>query len=344
MRIFMIVAMAVTTVYSQTVFAESWLISDAKFDRLVPNAEETSTTAAPKCCNSCLCGGAACNQYCSKALSYSRTNPNTSSCNRGLFGTAELLILRYHRADGARSGNYSIIPVVDTDDVDFRYQAAPRMTLGYRFDSGIGFRTRYFHYDADAPARFFDTVDASMNVRTFTIDMELFDTIRLGSRWAIELSGGIRYNEFEETMENYLPVAPIRENIFRGFGGVAGAEVHRAIGYYGSLYLRGRGSISAGDKKVNNGIDGEPNEAVILTNSIFGITELGAGVQYMRSVFGDRAIISFRSGYEWQMWHNYSSAFSTITSTPNNLDLAPTFAGPSDVGFHGFTLGMGLSF
>lgn len=261
-----------------------------------------------------------------------------------LFGSAELLILKYHRADGNRSGNYSLVPVVDTDDVDFRSQAAPRMTLGYLFDSGIGFRTRFFQYDADAPAVFFDSVDASANIKTFTIDMELFDRIRLGNRWAMELSGGIRYNEFKETMENYLPIAPIRENIFRGFGGVAGIEVQRALGSNAALYLRGRGSISTGDKMVNNGLDGEPNEAVILTNSIFGITEFGGGLQYSQSLFKNRAVMALRGGYEWQMWHNYSSAFSTITSTPNNLGLAPTFAGPSDVGFHGFTLGLEMTY
>ncbi len=268
--------------------------------------------------------------------------PTFPSC--GWFADAELLVLQYNRADGNRSGNYSLVPVIDTDDVDFDYQAAPRLTLGYRFASGLGFRARYFDYDADAPAVFFDTVQASMDIQTYTIDMELFDSFKIGQNWAFELSGGLRYNEFKETMENFLPVAPIRENIFRGFGGVLGAEAVRSFGAYGGLYMRGRGAILTGDKIVNNGLGGQPTEAVILTDTITGITEFGAGLQYTRSVFGGRAVASLRGGYEAQFWRNYSSAFSTITSAPNFIQTAPSFGGPADVGFHGFAIGAGLSF
>lgn len=262
----------------------------------------------------------------------------------GLFGETEVVFLRYHRADGNRTGNYSLVPVIDTDDVDFDYQAAPRLTLGYRFASGIGFRARYFDYDADAPAVFFDTVQASMNVDTYTVDMELFDTFRIGKKWSIELSGGVRYNEYKETMENFLPVAPIRENIFRGFGGVLGAEAQRSFGDFTSLYLRGRGSILTGDKEVNNGLDGQPAEAVILTDTMNSVTELGAGLRYTRKVFNGHMLLNLSAGYEWQLWQNYSSAFSTITSTPNFVATAPSFGGPADVGLHGFVLGAGLSF
>ncbi len=265
----------------------------------------------------------------------------------GFFHDAELLFFRYHRADGNRSGNYGLIPVVDTDDVDADYQAAFRGTLGYRLDSGLGFRTRYFYYDTDAPSVFPDTVGGSLAVETYTIDMELFDRLDLGPKWALEFSGGVRYNEFTETMENFLPAAPLRFNEFRGFGGILGAEAQRSFGNYGGLFVRGRGSILYGDKEVINGAgdpSGNPNEALILQDSVVGVTELAAGFQYTRPIFGGRVLANLRTGYEWQLWHNYSSAFSRITSVPNYLQDPVSFGAPSDVALHGFTLGLGFSY
>ncbi len=261
----------------------------------------------------------------------------------GLFGEAEILLFHYNRSDGNRSGNYSLVPVVDSDDVDFDVEASPRLTVGYRSGSGLGLRARYFDYSADAAA-VSEAVAASMSIDTYTLDLELFDQFRVGHDWTFELSGGIRYNEFNETMVNELPFSPIRQNIFRGFGGIIGGEVQRSVGSFGALYVRGRGAILTGDKKVNNGVGGEPDEAVRLTESIFSVMELASGLQYTRGLFGDRVLVQLRGGYEWQLWNNYSSSFATITSVSNTPGILPSFGGPADVGFHGATLGMTLSF
>ncbi|QDT05755.1 hypothetical protein K227x_41590 [Rubripirellula lacrimiformis] len=261
----------------------------------------------------------------------------------GLFGESEVLFFHYNRADGNRSGNYSLNPNVDSDDVDFDIEASPRLTLGYRTVDGLGFRARYFDYSAEAAATF-DTVDASMSVETYTLDFEIFDRFSFGRDWTFELSGGVRYNEFVETMVNYLPVAPIRENIFRGFGGIVGGEAQRSIGLGCAFYARGRGAILTGDKKVNNGVGGTPDESVRLTESIFSVMELASGLQYSRGLFNDAVQVQLRGGYEWQLWTNYSSSFDAITSVSSTPGILPSFGGPADVGFHGATMGMTLSF
>ena len=57
---------------------------------------------------------------------------------------AEALCFWYFRADGVRAGSYNNVPAVTTDDIEFKYNMSPRLTLGYVTNSGLGFRARWW--------------------------------------------------------------------------------------------------------------------------------------------------------------------------------------------------------
>ncbi len=92
------------------------------------------------------------------------------------------------------------------------------------------------------------------------------------------------------------------------------------------------------DKVVLNNIGETPQDA-ILADTTQGMTEIALGYEYSRCLGNTR--FTFRGGYEWQNWFNYSSAFTPVTTTPPGNPPA-SFAGPADVGFGGFTLMAGI--
>ena len=133
----------------------------------------------------------------------------------GIVFQAEALFFKYHRADGVRAGSYSNVPPDFTDDVNFDPEATPRLTLGYVFDNGLGFRGRWWKYDHQGAA-VFPATGVAMNVDTYTLDLEVFENFELNDCWTAEISGGVRYNEFDETMLDPIPPAT-RVNSFTGW-------------------------------------------------------------------------------------------------------------------------------
>ena len=254
----------------------------------------------------------------------------TAAGGGGVVFDAEALFFKYHRADGVRAGSFSNIPPTATDDIAFDRAATPRLTLGLVSGDGLGVRMRYWEY-AQVGGAVFPSTGVSMNVDTYTFDVELFEDIRFNDRWSLEISGGIRYNEFDEVMIDTNP-AVTRLNSFTGFGGIIGLEATRSLGRWGALYARGRGAIMADDKTVRE-ISATPHSA-ILTDSTQGMTEIAIGYEYSRLVGNCR--LAFRVGYEWQNWFNYSSNYSPFTTNPGNLP--PSFTGAGDVGFNGVGL------
>lgn len=254
----------------------------------------------------------------------------------GIVFQAEALFFKYFRADGMRAGNYDNVPAVSTDDIEFQYSITPRLTLGYVFDNGLGIRTRWWQYDQDGDAIFPDTLVA-MGVDAQTVDLELFEVFDLNDRWSVEIAGGIRYNDFKEWMIDSIPDAT-RSNSFSGFGGEISLEARRSLGRWGGLYLRGREAILQGDKTVLNYRPATTDQNAILRDSTLSMTEIAMGYEYTRQL--RRAVVTVRTGYEWQNWSNFSSAFTPVTTAPTNP--GANFAGASDVGFSGFTASLGI--
>jgi hypothetical protein len=240
----------------------------------------------------------------------------------GLFGEAELLFLRYHRADGVRIGSDA------GESGEFDFEPAYRLSAGVAGPGGLGFRTRYFEYDhAEAIG------DGVLGVDTYTIDFEVFEAFALNPNWAMEISGGVRYCNFNEQMTDPdFGVVEFREVGFNGAGLVTGLEARRAVGGLGLLYARTRAAVVQDDKTVVN----TATLPTRLIDTTGGMLELAVGGEVNYALAGG-AVLFARSGLEWQNWWNFSNEFDT-------LNTEEVFDGATDVGFGGFTFSLGMSY
>lgn len=239
---------------------------------------------------------------------------------------SEIVFFRYHRADGVNMNNYG-----DGDEAEFGFDVSPRLTLGYVSPDGLGVRVRWWEYNHASDSAYGQgdvagqTGDPSqISVDTYTIDIEFYEELSVGCYSTLEISGGIRYNEFEEQI-----IA--NTNRFSGFGGLIGAELNRSLAIGGSVYARARLAILMDDKKVILASESVPVQSTLL-DSTQGMTEIGFGYEYSRCLCGG-SILTARVGAEWQNWFNYSST-----------SINGTYGGPSDVGFGGFLVGVGLEY
>jgi hypothetical protein len=240
----------------------------------------------------------------------------------GVVGTAEVVWLNYGRADGTRVG-----VAAPGEDVDCGYEITPRLTVGFAGD-GLGARVRYWEYDHTTPA--FEGGASGLQVDTYTLDFELFETFALNENWFLEIAGGVRYNEFEEIM---VDDGDIRINQFNGLGGIVGGELRRMVGARSAVFGRARLALLVDDKRVFNN-DTAPVQNVVLNDVTVGMTEVAIGYDFIVPMnFGSLAFL--RAQAEWQNWSNYSSSFT-------DLNNAERFAGQSDVSFHGFGVAIGL--
>jgi hypothetical protein len=250
----------------------------------------------------------------------------------GLFGEAELLFLRYHRADGVRVGSDP------GESGEFDFEPAYRLSAGVMAPGGLGFRTRYFEYDHAE-----NIGDGILDVNTYTIDFELFEAFALNQNWAMEISGGVRYCNFKETMLDEEVAGQLlgdfREVGFNGAGLVTGLEARRAIGGIGLLYARTRAAVVQDDKTViqaSNVVVPVVNQSVRLVDTTGGMLELAVGGEVNYALDGG-AVLFARSGLEWQNWWNFSNEFDFLTGED-------FFDDATDVGFGGFTFSLGMSY
>jgi hypothetical protein len=245
--------------------------------------------------------------------------------NTGLIVLGEATFFRYHRADGVRVGTGA-----PGEDVEFDFEVAPRITVGYAGSDGFGARLRWWDYDHTAGTN--DGNNSFMTVDTFTLDVELFDTICCGPCWALEVSGGIRYNEFDERMVD-VPSNDERLNSFEGWGGIVGLELRRSIGCNSALFARTRGAILMDDKTVFNRDGSVIGNNTVLRDSTQGMVEIALGFEYCTQLDYGMTLFARAAG-EWQNWYNFSSSFN-----PDEDE----FCAPSDVGFGGFVFSVGVA-
>ena len=211
--------------------------------------------------------------------------------------------MRYHRSDGV--GN------------EFDFDFAPRVTLGYVACDGLGIRVRYWDMEADN--------NNGASIDTFTLDTELFQEYDLGCYTSLEVSAGIRYNEWtEEGLRN--------TDTFTGFGGIVGIEVTRSVAVGGSLYARLRQSIMMDDFSSSGWWTDNDNGSSRL-DTTRNITEIGLGWQ-TSCCLCDGAELTVHVGVEWQNWANYAESH-TIGVSGVDYDGVST----EDAGFGGFVIG-----
>lgn len=208
--------------------------------------------------------------------------PPTKECdgctNPGLFVQGTLLYLKSHNAD--------------IDEYEGEWDLGYRGSIGFENASGLRFAlTGFYHQTEFAGA---SGVDGE---HTFWyIDATIGDTIHCGEL-CLEVSGGIRYagNNFDETWPGGQNQASMNTSSeFEGFGPVFALEATRAIDDRFSLYATLRQSILFGEDDYDDGT------GVFSTDTLVGITEIGAGIQ---ANFGlGRADAFLRAGFEGQYW------------------------------------------
>jgi hypothetical protein len=91
------------------------------------------------------------------------------------------------------------------------------------------------------------------------------------------------------------------------------------------------------DKDIVNNAGVAGVQQVRLTDVVVGTTELAFGYDYTAPMC-DGSYYFVRLEAEWQNWYNYSSSF---VDTANNAN--ERFGGPSDVGFAGVGIGIGVA-
>ncbi len=299
--------------------------------------------AAVSYAGDCGCGVAACSptwNACGDCCDYGCGNycdPCGDAGGVGFFGEAELLFLRYHRADGTRVGAARV-----AEDVEFGFEPAQRYTLGLIGPGGLGVRARYFEFDHQEAA--LEGGGSALGVDAYTIDVELFEAFELNQNWAMEISGGIRHAGFRE---GFLDVdGGVLESRGIGsdtIGGIVGTELRRSVGI-GVLYARTRLAIVQGDKRAFQNIGAAEIQDLQLVDVTQGMMEIAIGSE-VNYELASGAVLFARSGLEWQTWYDVSNEFGGAPDILGGADVSEMFwEGPSNVGFGGFTFSAGISY
>ena len=244
---------------------------------------------------------------------------------RSVVADFEATFFRYLRSPGVQLGDDG------QDMTDFDSEFAPRVTLGVVNDEGFGVRVRWWEYDESASP----PAGGSISVDTYTIDLEVMQTVQLNSCVSAEFSGGARYVEFEELLnrgpDEGLEIGTNAHNRLSAVGGVVGAKVN-IDSRFGRMYGGARFSLLGDDKFVQ---DSDTNSAK--SDTIMSMMEIGTGVEFERCL-GNGMTFTGRVGYEWQMWENFTEGRDV-----NNDEFDNFYGGGADVGFAGFVLGASLS-
>ncbi|MBW3597228.1 MAG: hypothetical protein KY475_08130 [Planctomycetes bacterium] len=278
----------------------------------------------------------------------------------GFFGEAELLFLRYHRADGVRIGGDA------GENTEFDFEPAQRYTLGLSGPGGFGARVRWFEYDHFEGAENAAAGDG-IGVDLWTIDVEGFEAFELNDVWALEVSGGLRFTNFREQMIDVGEGDDRRIGV-DALGGIVGLEARRSLGL-GLVYARARFAVVQGDKQLFNQ-DGQSLGPVVdpVTGALTGVAPAGAHTQNVQLLdttqamlelaigsevnyeLANGAVLFARSGLEWQHWYAFSSAFNQGGEgfgghfPPLLVQNEGLWDGDSDVGLGGFTFSAGVSY
>jgi len=186
-------------------------------------------------------------------------------CDRsGFIGGAEVLFLRAYESEGGfNNGNY---------DEGYRFW------LGWQGAGGLGVRLRYFDYDSES--------DDGDLFESEAVDLEVYDAIRFGCNWDLNIGGGIRYADVAINEDD-------GEDAINGVGPVLSIELLRHVGDRAALYAIARESIIVGD-----GFDGGEVEEDLC----IAISELQLGLQVHREL-ASGALLYGRVGWETQ-WYD----------------------------------------
>jgi hypothetical protein len=234
-----------------------------------------------------------------------------AGCGSSWYASLEATIFKFHESGGIRNADAS-----ESDDMG--YEVFPRIEIGRIDCDGWGTRARFWMFE--------DSVnlpnDGLIDIETYNIDLEVFQTLDINECTAVELAVGLRYNSFEMFEEGE------DGNVdFDGFGLTFGVEARRAT-CGGNMYAKARFSILTGDIEYDD-VDAVTDGTY--DNHISDQLELGVGYQWCRCMFTG-STVNLRVGYELQRWSEYG-----VADTNDDDYLL-------DVGFAGFVAGGTIEF
>jgi len=239
------------------------------------------------------------------------------SCDQsGVFFDAEVTFFRFHNNAGIHPSN------------EFGFETSPRITVGYRSPDGLGTRLRWWQYDHQNHSG-----RSPYAIDTYNVDLEVFEEFSLGSCTSIELSAGIRYNEFDQfSDDDDTDIGPgFGWYAFDGFGAIVGIEARRSMSCNSAIYARLRQAVLMDDYVVMDNYAPHGDESPvngkgkdIIHDTVVGMTEIALGYETSLASSG-RYSVNGRVGVEWQQWHNY-------------------LAGIWDSGFVGVTAGVSVDY
>ncbi len=239
----------------------------------------------------------------------------------GLFGTIEVTFLRPHL-----SGAQPFLAAAGGANrfIDNNYQTGVRYQLGYKADSGLGVRGRYFSYDNS-----FSYV-APLAPGNFGIEMSVADfEVTLDQRlrhFDLDLSAGIRYGKqsYSNGTATLFNIIGVGSLTFEGVGPTASMGARRALGNSGlSLFGNVRGSVLVGD--LRNGAVLWNMPAGTIQDEVMTVAENQMGLAYTRPL-SNGMVLELRTAWESQYWMN-STLADDFYGIGSNLGMTgPTIA------------------
>lgn len=232
-----------------------------------------------------------------------------------LFGDIEVTFLQPHISGSqAAFGLGAVGRLIDGD-----FQTGMRYILGYRNDSGVGVRGRFWQYDHSF------TYLPPFEPAVFGIRMDVADTeITLDQRlrhWDMQVSAGLRYGRLEYSNETPT-LFGVGTATFEGVGPTFALHGRRAISNTGfSFFGNARGAVLIGDIRNSALLPFMP--AVRLEDEIMTVAENQLGVAWTHDL-NKFVQLDVKTAWETQYWMN-SSLSDDVYGIGSNLG----FTGPT---------------
>lgn len=245
----------------------------------------------------------------------------------GLFGSVEVTFLKPHLS-GARLA-WGTGPEVN-HMIFGTFEPNVRYVLGYRGDSGLGFRARYWSYQHTfqyGPPNQHEVV-APHTPAVFGIRMEAIDTeMTLDQQlrhFDLQLSGGIRYGnlQYRSDVATLFNVGTVT---FEGVGPTMSLGGRRSLGSSGfSLFGNLRGSMLFGEIRNHSLLNNmRPNTTI--SNEVMTIVDNQLGLAWNRDL-SSTLHLEVRTAWETQYWMN-TTLHDDVYGIGSNLALmGPTLA------------------
>ncbi|HZZ72911.1 MAG TPA: hypothetical protein VFE24_11720 [Pirellulales bacterium] len=249
----------------------------------------------------------------------------------------------------------------DLLDLD-RFDAAPRVWLGFENDCGNGIRARFWDIQGsdgfgkilDPGVFTFTTATADQEFELYTIDLEYTRRFALPDCWCCV--GGIgprfasinRHEGFSEFAEGQYAAFTSANMDYQGTGLTFSLEGRRPIGDWGlAAVLNGRGSIlwgrsrQQGESFLETGTSAGYQLVIADEPSTAWILELQAGLEWTKDIACFKGTVFARCLFEYQNWNVNEPTYSLLQNLNGTTLLLDSLS--PDVQLYGITFAVGFS-